>query len=410
QYLPGEHIPGLNVGGWTDAGDDDIRTVSHAATIMHLVDTWELFRPLRDETLVDQAAHYVDIHHPDGKPDLLQQVEQGALALVAQHRAFGRAIEDIIVPQLHQYHHLGDWSTQTDGLPYDPTLKPYQSNGRASGTPDDRWAFTTKSAAINYASSAALAAASRALRGYQDALADECLAAAKKAWADEQATTAPPAASPWQAAFRQGAEMGSALQLLMATKERAYAERFQELVWPALDRAPGFSIAAAVRALPYFGPEYRERLLPYVRRYADDVRSLSKQNPYGVPITRGGWAGNETVIRWAMTNYHVQRAFPGLLGREPVLDGLTYVLGRHPASNLSFVSGVGTVSKKVAYGQNRADFTFIAGGVVPGVLVLKPDLPENKEDWPFLWGENEYVIDVCAEYILLANAVNDLLR
>jgi hypothetical protein len=26
RYTPGEHIPGLNVGGWFDAGDDDIRT------------------------------------------------------------------------------------------------------------------------------------------------------------------------------------------------------------------------------------------------------------------------------------------------------------------------------------------------------------------------------------------------
>jgi endoglucanase len=62
----------------------------------------------------------------------------------------------------------------------------------------------------------------------------------------------------------------------------------------------------------------------------------------------------------------------------------------------------------VAYGNNRADYSFIAGGVVPGILVLKPDFPENKNDWPFLWGENEYVIDICAEYIQLVNAVVEL--
>jgi len=42
------------------------------------------------------------------------------------------------------------------------------------------------------------------------------------------------------------------------------------------------------------------------------------------------------------------------------------------------VSGVGTRSKRVAYGNNRADYAFIAGGVVPGVLVLKPDFPEKQ--------------------------------
>ena len=58
----------------------------------------------------------------------------------------------------------------------------------------------------------------------------------------------------------------------------------------------------------------------------------------------------------------------------------------------------------------QADLTFIAGGVVPGVLVLKPDFPENKEDWPFLWGENEYVVGLGASYIYLVNAVEDLLN
>ncbi|OGC07852.1 hypothetical protein A2V82_13880 [candidate division KSB1 bacterium RBG_16_48_16] len=86
-----------------------------------------------------------------------------------------------------------------------------------------------------------------------------------------------------------------------------------------------------------------------------------------------------------------------------------YIYGCHPGSDISFVSAVGTHSKTIAYGNNRADFTFIAGGVVPGVLVVKPDFPENKEDWPFLWGENEYVISAGASYIFLVNAVNDLL-
>ena len=81
-----------------------------------------------------------------------------------------------------------------------------------------------------------------------------------------------------------------------------------------------------------------------------------------------------------------------------------------PGSDISLVSAVGTQSKEVAYGNNRADFTFIAGGIVPGVLILPPDFPENKEDWPFLWGENEYVVNLGASYIFLVHAVNDLLK
>src|SRR3546814_8646606 len=77
-------------------------------------------------------------------------------------------------------------------------------------------------------------------------------------------------------------------------------------------------------------------------------------------------------------------------------------------SDISFVSGVGTRSKEVAYGNNRADFSFIAGGVVPGALIIKPDFPENHEDWPFFWGENEYVVPEASAFIELANAANDL--
>ena len=88
---------------------------------------------------------------------------------------------------------------------------------------------------------------------------------------------------------------------------------------------------------------------------------------------------------------------------------LNFIYGTHPAHNLSFVSSVGTHSKEVAYGNNRADFTFLPGGVVPGVLILKSDHPENHEDWPFFWGENEYVVNEAASYIFLVNAAEEVL-
>ncbi|MCU0457045.1 MAG: glycoside hydrolase, partial [Bacteroidales bacterium] len=116
RYKPLERIPGMNIGGWFDAGDYDLRTASHCITVSSLAETWEHFGIKRDETLVNQAQRYVDIHHPDGHPDIVQQVEHGALNLIAQHRAFGRAITTIIEPNLHQYHHLGDAVNITDNL------------------------------------------------------------------------------------------------------------------------------------------------------------------------------------------------------------------------------------------------------------------------------------------------------
>jgi hypothetical protein len=106
--------------------------------------------------------------------------------------------------------------------------------------------------------------------------------------------------------------------------------------------------------------------------------------------------------------YYLHRAFPDVFPPDHTLRALDYLYGTHPDSDISFVSAVGAHSKRVAYGNNRADFSFIAGGIVPGVLILKPDYPENKEDWPFFWGENEYVINLGASYIFLVHAAHEL--
>jgi endoglucanase len=407
-YAPGERIPGLAVGGWFDAGDFDIQGLSHAMTVSGLVGTWEGFRPQRDQTLVDQDLRFVDIHRPDGKPDVLQQIEHGALQIAAQYRSIGRLTRGVVDGELHRYHHLGDASTQTDNLVYDPSLKPYETDGHRSGTPDDRWVYTEPSPAANYAGIGALAAASRALRGHNDALATECLALARKAYAEERAR---PVSKPtgFEAMFGPFAELIAVMQLMTATSEPPYADRFGELLWPALDRNPGMTLGTAARAIPVMDPGYKTRLRPYVEKYRIELDGMLKRNPYGVPIGTGGWAGNSQVIGWATTNYHLHEAYPDLVGTDLVTRGLDYLFGTHPAHNYSFVSAVGNRSKHLAYGNNRADFSFIAGGVVPGVLVLKPDFPENMDDWPFLWGENEYVIDIGASYIFLANAAHEML-
>jgi endoglucanase len=409
-YKPGERIPGLAVGGWFDAGDFDIQGGSHAMTVSSFVATWEAFRPQHDQTLIDQDLRFVDIHRPDGKPDLLQQIEHGALQIAAQYRSIGRLVRGIVDGELHRYHHLGDASTQTDNLIYDPSLKPYESDGRRSGTPDDRWVYTDASPFSNYSGIGALAAASRALRGFNDSLATDSLALAKKAYGEERARPAPPAPPTGPgAAFGQLAELTAVLQLMTATEEQSYIDRFNELVWPALDRNVGMTLQLAARAIPVMDPAYATKLRPYVEKYRTELDGMLKQNPYGVPIGTRGWAGNSQVISWATTNYYLHKAYPDLVGKDLVTRGLDYIFGTHPAHNYSFVSAVGSRSKHLAYGSNRADFSFIAGGVVPGVLVLKPDYPENMDDWPFLWGENEYVIDIGASYIFLANAAQELL-
>ena len=409
-YKPGEHIPGLNIGGWYDAGDFDIRTQTNYAVVMTLVQAWETFKIDRDETTIDQAARYVDMHHPDGKPDILQQIEHGTLGLIAQHRACGHAIPGIIVSDISQYTHLGDGLTETDGKIYNPKMGLHESDGIYSGVPDDRWAFTSKSTPLNYGSIAGLAAASRALKDFNEALANECLSTAIKAW-DEEQTHEPDI-------FVVGNTTGgplklealkAAVELLITTKSPKYAARVSELFNQLEKQFERYS-TLFVRALPFMDDSFKGKVKNQVKLLAKIASESKDQNPYGVTISTGGWAGSSGVMGAAISNYILHKAFPDLISADATIKAAGYIYGCHPAHNLSLVSGVGTASKKVAYGNNRADFTFIAGGVVPGILILQPDFPENKEDWPFFWGENEYVIDGAANHIFMANAVNDLLN
>lgn len=408
RFAPLERIPGLDVGGWFDAGDFDIQTQRHNDVVLTFTDLWERFRPVRDQTFISQDTRYVDIHRPDGQPDLLQQIEHGTLNLVAQVENIGHPTRGIVVPNLHQYHHLGDASTETDNLPYNPNLKPYESDGVSSGTPDDRWAFTTRSRGLDFATASALAAAARPLREFNPDLSDRALAAARKLLKDNEGEPPTEGAGGF---FGNRGELGAALQMFITTGEATYASRFEELLWTSLDSGPQRwrPIDLALQAVPHLDDNYRSRLRPYIEDYRAVIDEYARENPYGVPISRGGWAGNSTVVNFAITNFRAHQYYPDLVSREDVLAGLHYVLGRHPYSNVSFVSAVGTVSKEVAYGMNRADFSFIAGGVVPGVLMFNPDFFENKEDWPFFWGENEYVLDVSAWFVYLAHAAHELL-
>jgi len=372
------------------------------------VQTWETFRPTRDETTINEKTRNVEIHRPDGIPDIIQQIEHGVLQLLGQQNNVGHAINGIIEAHLYQYRLLGDAASNTDNLIYNPKLDSLQTDGFTSGTFDDRWAFTSKSTPLNYSSAAALAAASRALRGYNDTLSEECLTTAQKIWAGEHShkpdlfrhgnTTG---------GFLDGEEFKAAAELLVCTKERQYVEAIDTLL-PSLDGQFMFSVVSATEVLPYMDPSYAGQIKILAEHYKATLDSMVSKNPFGVPISTGGWGGSGWVVGSGIANYVLYKAFPKIMDPEYTFRCLGYIFGCHPGSDVSFVSDVGTVSKKIAYGNNRADFTFIAGGVVPGVLVLKPDFPENKEDWPFLWGENEYVVSLGASYMYLARAAADL--
>jgi hypothetical protein len=91
---------------------------------------------------------------------------------------------------------------------------------------------------------------------------------------------------------------------------------------------------------------------------------------------------------------------------------MQFVLGCHPGSNTSsFDSGVGVKSLIPGYGVNRADLSYIPGGVAAGTAIIRPDFPELKENWSFLWQQTEYVMGGGeTNFMFLVLATNQLLK
>ncbi len=412
KYKAGELIPGLNIGGFFDAGDFDIETGANIGVVQNFVQTWEYFKPLRDQTFVDQKQRYVDLHRPDGTPDVLQFIEHGTLNLVAQAEIIGHMAQTLSNSVLDNYHHLGDAASLTDGLPYNPKLGPYEvaSDGRSSGVKDDMWAFTSRNPGLDLRAATMFAAASRALKGYNDDLSARALHQSKRLLKE---ATDLLAKRPQDTSGRGSgsANMATNLQLYIATAEKQYVDNFQELLWPALERNVSGNILTALNAIPHMNASFKERLRPYVVKYKEYIDGLEKDNPYGVPIGLGNWAGGGAVVSFGTTVCFASKHFPDIIDSSHAFKTTNWLFGCHPYHNYSLVATVGAARPKaVFYGNNRADFSFIPGNVAPGILFRKPDHFENYDDWPFLWGQNEGTIGGNTGYLIFGSAFKNLVK
>lgn len=413
KYKALELIPGLNVGGFFDAGDFDIETGANIGVVQNFVQTWEYFKPMRDQTFVDQKQRYVDLHRPDGTPDILQFIEHGTLNLVAQAEIVGHMTQTLSNSVLDNYHHLGDAASLTDGLPYNPKLGPYEvaADGRSSGVKDDLWAFTSRNPGLDLSAATMFAAASRALKGYNNDLSDRALYQSKRLLKEATELLASQKQDSTRRFWGAAADISTNLQLYISTGEQPYADKFQKLLWPALDRNVSFVILTALHGIPHMDAAYKEKLRPYVVRYKEYIDKLEKENPYGVPIGLGNWAGSGMVVNFGTTISFANAHFPEIIDANHVFKTTNWLFGCHPYHNYSLVATVGaTRPKAVFYGNNRSDFSFIPGNVAPGLLFRKPDHFENYDDWPFLWGQNEGTIGGNTSYLIFGSAFKNLVK
>ena len=381
----GDIIHKLNVGGWHDAGDFDLRIESQSGECYILAKAYEAFRPEIDVTAIDQAGKTVEIHQADGRNDVLQQIEHGALSVVNGYLSLGRLYRGIICNSLRQYVLLGDAAAMTDGV---------------LGNDDDRWVFTEDNPGREMSTATNLAATARVLKGFNDTLAVHCESIAKEIFASGRAGVR--------------SKIQTAAELYQTTGEKQYLDFIIDN-WDECVRSAG-SMAwylAPIEKEMSADRKYRKHCAAFreaLKAYREQLDRQSAQTPYGVPYRPDIWGAGWDIQSFGYRHYFLAKNYPEIFSSDQVFNALNFILGCHPGLNTqSFASGVGAQSATVGYGLNRADWSYIPGGVVSGTALIRPDFPELLV-FPYLWQQVEYVLGGgSSHYMFLVLAARDLL-
>jgi len=389
KYAERAEVPGVNVGGWHDAGDFDLRVESQAGESYILTMAYEAFRPEIDVTAIDQVKHVTEIHQPDGKNDILQQIENGALTVVNSYISLGRLYRGIICNSLRQYAMLGDAAAMTDNI---------------KGNEDDRWIFTEDNPGRAMSTAAQLAAVSRVLKGFNDTLSVHCLNIATTLYNETEV-------SGWQ----MSSKLQAAVELYLTTQQQTYLDYIldnQQVVMQQIART-GWYMARVAKIIETLKDKRAKQFTTaFKAALATQKENLDKQaaeTPYGVPYRPSIWGAGWDIQRFGYEYYFLNAAYPEIFPKDIIYNALNFILGCHPGSNqASFASGVGAQSATVAYGLNRADWSYIPGGVISGTALIRPDFPELLT-FPFLWQQTEYVLGGgSSHYMFLALAAQQI--
>lgn len=409
-----KHVKGLNQGGWHDAGDYDLRIESQIGTILTLAYAWEEFNLTHDQTLISQEEQLVEIHHPDGKPDVLQQIEHGLLTVIGGYRQFDRLYRGILCPTLRQYAMLGEAADMTDNIvysgplpqtytgfwydqitnKYDKYFSPQMNRPSVREFVkdlDDRLVFMEDNPSRQLYGATGLAAAARVLRGYNDSLSVACIGIAEDLWIKFSAAGSE---------RMTNSKVQALVELILTTGKTEYRQELINML-PAIRKNiqnVAWMLGRVMHKIE--DKEFVSAINEDILQVKEKVENASKENPFGIPYHPEIWGAGWTIQNVGYRHYFLYKGWPKVFSPDQLFNALNFVLGCHPGENTSsFVSAVGAKSQIIAYGMNRGDWSFIPGGVISGTNLVRPDLPELKE-WPFLWQQAEYVIGGGASHFM----------
>ena len=390
KFKSGEHVPQLNIGGWHDAGDFDLRIESQAETVYKLSLAYELFHIKHDQTTIDQNERLAIIHKPDGKPDILQQIEHGVLSIINAYESMGRLYRGIICQTLKQYVHLGDASTMTDNFIYrENQLNPILNKKLLN---DDRFVFTEINPARELYVAQTLAAAYRVLKDYNSELSEKCLKIAEELF---------------NLNSKENEKINAAAELYLSTMKDNYKNVLINNIDKITSHIENYSETIGRVTKKIDEQNFTSKIESIIKKAYERIIELQKENPYGIPYKPYIWGAGWDIQEFGVKILMLHLSFPDIVKKDFALNALNFVLGCHPGENTaSFVSGVGVNSLTVAYGFNRDEWSYIPGGIASGTALIRPDLPELKI-WPYLWQQTEYVLGGgTTNFILLSIAAD----
>jgi hypothetical protein len=286
---------------------------------------------------------------------------------------------------------LGDAAAMTDGV---------------IGNEDDRWIYTENNPSRELSTAANLAATARTMKGFNDTLSTHCLNIAKQIFettaANERLVMT---------------KVHAAAELYLTTQEDVYKDfilKNQETIIAQIANAAWYLARVEQqfaqlkdKKAKAFSKAFR-KALPQAKKLLDKQVA---ETPYGIPYRPHIWGAGWDIQSFGYRHYFLVNAYPEIFDAKPVFCALNFVLGCHPGSNqASFASGVGAQSATVGYGLNRADWSYIPGGVISGTALIRPDFPELLT-FPFLWQQTEYVLGGgSSHYMFLVLAAQQILN
>src|SRR5699024_7727933 len=202
-----------------------------------------------------------------------------------------------------------------------------------------------------------------------------------------------------------------AVELLITTKEQRYADFLVNHTNTIARHIKETGWLVGRSFLLIEDQQYKTAITEAVKERYAAIKQQGTQTPYGVPYEPNIWGAGWAIQHFGYKQYFLHKYFPDIVSAKYMLDALNFVLGVHPGTNtVSFVSGVGAKSMIPGYGINRADWSYIPGGVGSGTALIRPDFPELLE-WPYLWQQREYVLGGgTTDYLFLVLAANHVLN